>query len=450
MGNQLIWDDRFNIGIDVIDKEHKKLFQIINKLFDFSEQEDKALWVCQEGIKYFKEHALKHFSEEESYMESISYQDLETHRRLHEDFSHHTLPALVKELEQTGYSEEAIHHFLGVCAGWLIGHTLTEDHAIAQNGTSKWVNLMPEEEQFVVKQTIIRRLHDMFQLDTQAVSECYGGERFGSGIYYRLVYATEDGMQREIILVFEEQLIVSTMGKLLADSSGRLNAMLLNAARYTARQFVESIRKRFPSTQEYCLERENLLTYEQFQRTFERQLPQYSLLFDTGEGYFAYCAMTPQRRKKGSFTREEHTITEIQKYLHTKEQDNNNGKRKLLVVDDSDTVRLAMKGLLQEDYQIIMADSGTSAIRSMTLERPDLVLLDYDMPVCDGAQVLSMIRSEKEFADIPVFFLTGKVDKASVKKVLPLKPEGYLLKSSKPVEIKKNIDHYFERKDKKK
>ena len=102
-----------------------------------------------------------------------------------------------------------------------------------------------------------------------------------------------------------------------------------------------------------------------------------------------------------------------------------------------------MKGLLQEDYEITAANSGTAAIRSITLERPDLVLLDYDMPVCDGVQVLSMIRSEKELADIPVFFLTAKVDKASVSRVLPLKPEGYLLKSAKPEEIKKNIDRYF-------
>ena len=134
--------------------------------------------------------------------------------------------------------------------------------------------------------------------------------------------------------------------------------------------------------------------------------------------------------------------------MNAKEQDDSRQKRKLLVVDDSDTVRLAMKGLLEEDYRIDLADSGASAIRSMTLERPDLILLDYDMPVCDGAQVLWMIREEKEFADIPVFFLTGKVDKESVNKVLPLKPEGYLLKSSKPAEIKKNIDRYFERKGK--
>lgn len=53
MGNQFIWQDRFNIGVDVIDREHKKLFSIMNRLFIFSEQEDKIQWVCEEGLKYF-------------------------------------------------------------------------------------------------------------------------------------------------------------------------------------------------------------------------------------------------------------------------------------------------------------------------------------------------------------------------------------------------------------
>ena len=449
MGNYLVWEDRYNIGIDRFDKEHKKLFKIINKLFQFSGQQEKGAWVCQEGIKYFKDHAIKHFAEEEAYMESISYQGLETHRRLHEDFSTRTLPLLEKELEQTGYEQEAIYHFLGVCAGWLIGHTLTEDRAILGKEASKWVNLMPEEEQFVVKQTIFRLLHDLFQLEAQVVSECYGGEGFGKGVYYRLTYASEKGNQQEVILVFEEKLLVDTVGKMIGDTSGRLNVVIMDAARYTARQFVESVRKRFPSGEAYLLESEHLLTYEQFQKMFDKQLPQYSMLFDTGVGYFAYCSMTPHqaKRKKEAAMQEEQTMTDIEKYLKKNEKENRNQKKKLLVVDDSDTVQLAMKGLLQEDYQITVANSGTSAICCITLERPDLVLLDYDMPVCDGVQVLKMIRSETEFADIPVFFLTGKVDKASVSKVIPLKPEGYLLKSAKPSDIKKNIDRYFAKKE---
>lgn len=67
------------------------------------------------------------------------------------------------------------------------------------------------------------------------------------------------------------------------------------------------------------------------------------------------------------------------------------------------------------------------------------------MPVCDGSQVLGMIRSEQDFADIAVIFLTGRVDRDSVSKIVPLKPAGYLLKTLKPDEIKKNIDNYFEK-----
>ena len=87
-----------------------------------------------------------------------------------------------------------------------------------------------------------------------------------------------------------------------------------------------------------------------------------------------------------------------------------------------------------------------AAIRAITLNRPDLILLDYEMPVCDGRQTLEMLRSEKEFEDIPVIFLTGRRDPESMIKVMPLKPAGYLLKNSKPAEIKKEIDHFFEKK----
>ncbi|MCI9019235.1 MAG: response regulator [Eubacterium sp.] len=448
MGNQLVWDDRFNIGVEIIDKEHKKLFKIMNKLFTANEHEKKSGWFCQEGIKYFKDHAIKHFSEEEAYMESIGYQGLEMHKRLHEDFRMRTLPSLEKELEKTGYCEEAISHFLGVCAGWLIGHTLTEDHAIAGNEETKWASLLPEEEQEAVKQTILQLLQDMFRLQAQVISECYGGEKFGSGIYYRLIYATQEGSQREMILVFEEKLLIRTIGALIGSRSSKLDVTLMNAARYAAMQFAERIKKHFSKTQLYVLRSEHLLSYEQFQRTIEKENLRYSILFNTGEGYFAFCSFIPQQacEKSGTFIHPENEMTEVKKYLQMKEQENSSGKKKLLVVDDSMTVCYAVKGMLQEDYQIAVADSAVSAIRSITLERPDLVLLDYEMPVCDGAQILQMIRQETVFADIPVFFLTGKVDKASVSRVLPFKPEGYLLKSSKPEDIRRNIDRYFEKK----
>lgn len=96
-----------------------------------------------------------------------------------------------------------------------------------------------------------------------------------------------------------------------------------------------------------------------------------------------------------------------------------------------------------------VAESGVAAIRTITLNRPDLVLLDYEMPVCDGKQTLEMLRSDDVFADLPVIFLTGRRDPGSMIEVMPLNPAGYLLKHLKPEEIKKEIDHFFEKRKKK-
>ena len=135
-------------------------------------------------------------------------------------------------------------------------------------------------------------------------------------------------------------------------------------------------------------------------------------------------------------------MAEIKKYLENHEAEK---KKKILVVDDSDVMLQAMKRLLEDTYEVSLAKSGVAAIRSMTLDRPDLVLLDYEMPVCDGKQVLEMIRAEEELANIPVIFLTGRTDRESVRNVVALKPAGYLPKSMKSDEIKKNIKAYFDK-----
>lgn len=447
MSSQLMWQERYNIGVDFIDREHKKLFSILNKQLAAGKEEEKSRWACQEGIKYFKDHAMKHFAEEEAYMASIHYAGFDTHRRLHDNFRKKMIPALEKELMQTAYSAEAVNHFLGVCSGWLIAHTLTEDHAIAGKAVSKWGELLPDQMQAAMQQTIIQLLRDLFQLEARVVSECYGGERFGKGIYYRLNYENRNGERWEIMLVFEEKLIFKTIGSMIDVEASTVNAMMMHAARFTAQQFVNSISQHFPSAEVHEIKDENLLTYDQFQRAFARQKLQFSLLFDTGAGYFAYCVTAPHLIQKEEETsiKAENAMEEVQKYLDRQAVKK---KKKILVVDDSELVREAMKKLLGIDYEVMPVSSGLAALRSIILNRPDLILLDYEMPVCDGRQVLEMIRSEKDFADIPVFFLTGRSDKESVQKVLALKPAGYLVKSLQPAEIKKGIDTFFEMKRK--
>lgn len=133
-------------------------------------------------------------------------------------------------------------------------------------------------------------------------------------------------------------------------------------------------------------------------------------------------------------------VKTVDEYIKTK---GSQIKKKILVVDDSGAVLRSVKEWLGEKYQVALANSGAMAIKYLTLNRPDLVLLDYEMPVVDGKQVLEMMRTEAEFSSIPVIFLTSKSDKESVMKVMGLKPEGYLLKTMPPQEIVKNIDEFF-------
>ena len=120
-------------------------------------------------------------------------------------------------------------------------------------------------------------------------------------------------------------------------------------------------------------------------------------------------------------------------------------RKNILVVDDSGSYLRSVQEWLGNEYHITLANSATMAIKAITLKRPDLILLDYEMPVVDGKQVLEMIRSEADFADIPVIFLTGKDDWDSVMDVMPLKPAGYLLKSMKPEDIRRSIEDFFEK-----
>ena len=119
-------------------------------------------------------------------------------------------------------------------------------------------------------------------------------------------------------------------------------------------------------------------------------------------------------------------------------------RKQVLVVDDDGTYLRSVHDWLSGKYQVVMVNSGMNAITYLGTHTPDLVLLDYVMPVCDGPMVLEMMRSDSNLANIPVIFLTGKSDRDSVNKVLEMRPAGYLLKSMNPYQLVKAVEHFFE------
>ncbi len=115
----------------------------------------------------------------------------------------------------------------------------------------------------------------------------------------------------------------------------------------------------------------------------------------------------------------------------------------ILVIDDDPVFLWTIRGYLSDAYNVKVANSAMDGIRYLTANKPDLILLDYEMPVANGDTVAQMLSDSEETKDIPVMFLTGKDDRETVMKVLALKPEGYLLKSLEGRQIHAAIDEFF-------
>ena len=129
-----------------------------------------------------------------------------------------------------------------------------------------------------------------------------------------------------------------------------------------------------------------------------------------------------------------------------REEEKSREKKHVLVIDDDPLMLRTIKRYLEDRYVVATAPSGKFGLKYLSQKHADIVLLDYEMPVCNGKQILEMIRSEPEYANIPVIFLTGKNDRESVLSVSALKPEGYLLKTMEPSKIVEAVDNFFEKK----
>ncbi|MCR5683797.1 MAG: response regulator [Lachnospiraceae bacterium] len=110
-------------------------------------------------------------------------------------------------------------------------------------------------------------------------------------------------------------------------------------------------------------------------------------------------------------------------------------RKNVLIVDDNPVTLREIREMLIGTFDVTAATSGIQAMTAIGKKRPDLVLLDYEMPVCDGKQTLEMIRADEELKDIPVIFLTGISDRTHISAVLKLKPQGYLLKPASRDEL---------------
>ncbi len=104
-------------------------------------------------------------------------------------------------------------------------------------------------------------------------------------------------------------------------------------------------------------------------------------------------------------------------------------KRKhILLVDNDDEIYNNMKSIIGDRYRVSVAGTELQAMRMLEKDRPDMMFLSYEMPLCEGRIMLEMIRSDEKLRKLPVVFLTKIAEKRNIASIIRLKPAGCILK----------------------
>jgi DNA-binding response OmpR family regulator len=109
--------------------------------------------------------------------------------------------------------------------------------------------------------------------------------------------------------------------------------------------------------------------------------------------------------------------------------------RILLVEDDQEQRRVAAAGLRAAGYKVVTAESGPEAVQTARLDRPDLILLDVDLPGLDGMAVCRQIKLEPALASVPVMFCTARTGLMDRMAGLTLGADDYIAKPYAPAEL---------------
>ena len=115
-------------------------------------------------------------------------------------------------------------------------------------------------------------------------------------------------------------------------------------------------------------------------------------------------------------------------------------KQIILVVDDTPANIEVAHHTLKDTYIVKIATSGAKALNlAKVLPQPDLILLDVMMPEMDGYEVCIGLKSDPSTSDIPIIFLTGKIDAEDETRGLELGAIDYIHKPFSPLVVQARV-----------
>jgi len=287
---QFHWQERFNIGVEVVDEAHRQLFSIVEKILELYIQKHEDKFACVEGIKYFKAYAIRHFAEEEAYMREIGYDGYLPHKRLHDRMKREILPSLERELYASDFSTEAVQRFIGVCTGWLTGHIVIEDRAITGKTALSAGPLRLDDERSVIRAVILYPLREMFGTEVEFVGKFSKEDAIVDAQYYELRYRSQEGQNLCFILIIGERLLLRAASLMFGMDFYAKNEIV----RFAMQEIVQNLMQRAAASfgqdpDHYQFQGDGFLEREAFGQSVREHMPRYSLLFRVRQDSFALC-----------------------------------------------------------------------------------------------------------------------------------------------------------------
>ena len=117
----------------------------------------------------------------------------------------------------------------------------------------------------------------------------------------------------------------------------------------------------------------------------------------------------------------------------------------LYVEDNIDNRTLVRRILLSEDYSLIEAVNAAEALKVLENTKPDLILMDINMPDMDGYTLTARIKSMPGFATVPILALTANVMRGDKEKTLEAGCDGYIQKPLDIDQLIKEVERFLTR-----
>jgi CheY-like chemotaxis protein len=119
---------------------------------------------------------------------------------------------------------------------------------------------------------------------------------------------------------------------------------------------------------------------------------------------------------------------------------------RIVVADDEAVTRLLVKRLLErENFEVLEARNGDEAVSLITRERPDLVLLDLNMPVMDGYEAIHHLRHNTSLTGLPIIVLTAEDGQTVERRVLTMGADDYMVKPFEGPVLLSRVNAVFSR-----